>query len=154
MLQKIPFLDDQQRAELNLKTKQPTWKDTKRPMQYPAKKVGFSLVILAILLVFSIGCRRVPDRPVTFRQKIEMEQYDIWPEVIRIPLGSSVEFTVTSNDVEHGLAVDGLGISEPVQPGRTTIIHFLADKPGTYTMRCSVLCGRGHKKMLGQIIIQ
>ncbi len=83
-----------------------------------------------------------------------MEQYDIWPDVVHIPLGSYVEFTVTSSDIEHGLAVDGLGINEPVQPGRTTIIRFLADKPGTYTMRCSVLCGKGHDKMRGTIIIR
>ncbi|MHB1021089.1 MAG: cupredoxin domain-containing protein [Acidobacteriaceae bacterium] len=123
-------------------------------MQYPAKRFHFFILLLAVSFVFSVGCKRAPQRQVTFRQKIEMEQYDIWPDVIHIPRGSYVELTVTSNDVEHGLAIDGLGINEPVHPGRTTVIYFLADKPGTYRMRCSIRCGRGHNKMLGQVIIQ
>ncbi len=82
-----------------------------------------------------------------------MKKWAIVPDRVVAPQGAKVELVVTTADVEHGLAVPGLAISEPVQPGRTTVIRFLARKPGTYPMHCSVYCGRGHDKMTGEIVI-
>jgi cytochrome c oxidase subunit 2 len=82
-----------------------------------------------------------------------MEKWEINPARLEIPKGARVELVVTSTDVEHGIAVPGLGINEPVQPEHPAVVRFLAQTPGTYPMHCSVLCGRGHDKMTGAIVI-
>ncbi len=84
---------------------------------------------------------------------ILMKKWAIVPSHIEVPQGAKVELIVSSADVEHGLAVPGLGIREPVQRGKPAVIRFLAQTPGVYPMRCSVLCGRGHDRMKGEIVI-
>lgn len=83
-----------------------------------------------------------------------MKKWVIVPNRIEIPQGAHVELIVSTADVEHGLAVPALDINEPVQPGKPAVIRFLALKPGTYPMHCSILCGRGHDQMTGVIVIE
>lgn len=82
-----------------------------------------------------------------------MKKWAIEPRRIEVPVGDEVELDITSADVEHGIAVPGLGIREPVQPGRSTVIRFRAKAAGTYAMSCSVLCGKGHDQMTGEIVV-
>jgi len=86
--------------------------------------------------------------------KVVMKKWAIVPARIVVPQGARVELVVSTADVEHGLGIPGLGINEPVQPGKPAPIRFLAQTPGTYPMRCSILCGKGHKDMLGEIVIE
>jgi cytochrome c oxidase subunit 2 len=82
-----------------------------------------------------------------------MKKWEIVPGRIEVPQGARVELVVSTADIEHGFEVRGLGINEPVQPGRITVIRFLAQTPGTYAARCSIACGRGHDQMTGAIVI-
>jgi cytochrome c oxidase subunit 2 len=108
------------------------------------------------LLVLMIGCgKKTPGYagpPDTVRQII-MKKWEIDPKRVEVPQGARVELVVTSTDVEHGIDVPGLGIREPVQPEHPAVIRFLAQTPGVYPMSCSVLCGRGHNQMTGEIVI-
>ena len=108
------------------------------------------------LLVALAGCRHTPTYvgPPDTILHIIMKKWVIVPNRIQVPQGAKVELIVTSADVEHGIAVPGLAINEPVQPGRTTVVRFLAQTPGVYRMHCSVLCGRGHDQMTGEIVIE
>jgi cytochrome c oxidase subunit 2 len=110
---------------------------------------------LGLILSMS-GCgKRTPTfsgAPDTVRQII-MKKWEIVPNRLEIPQGARVELVVSSTDVEHGLAVPGLGINEPVQPEHPAVIRFLAQTPGTYPMHCSIACGRGHDRMTGAIVI-
>lgn len=85
--------------------------------------------------------------------RVVMKKWAIEPNRIEVRQGTRVELVVSTADVEHGLGVPGLGINEPVQPGKPAVVRFLAQTPGTYPMKCSVLCGREHKKMTGEIVI-
>jgi cytochrome c oxidase subunit 2 len=128
---------------------------TKRRARAAAKKAPAAL--LSAWLLFSMaGCgKRTPTYagpPDTVRQ-ILMKKWDIEPARIEVPQGARVELVVSTTDVEHGISVPGLGIREPVQPEHPAVIRFLAQTPGVYPMRCSILCGRGHNKMTGEIVI-
>ncbi len=128
---------------------------TKRRAHAAAKKAPAAL--LSAWLFFSMsGCgKRTPtySGPADTVRQIAMKKWEIDPARVEIPQGARVELVVTSMDVEHGIAVPGLGINEPVQPEHPAVIRFLARTPGVYSMRCSVLCGRGHDKMTGAIVI-
>jgi cytochrome c oxidase subunit 2 len=84
---------------------------------------------------------------------VVMKKWAIVPERIVVRQGARVELVVSTADVEHGIAVPALGINEPIQPGKPAVVRFLAQTPGTYPMHCSILCGRGHDKMTGVIVI-
>lgn len=101
------------------------------------------------------ACRHTPTYagPPNLIIHMLMKKWAIVPSHVVVPQGARVELIVTTADVEHGLAVPGLAINEPVQPGWTTVIRFLAQTPGSYPMRCSIACGRGHDKMTGEIVI-
>jgi cytochrome c oxidase subunit II len=109
---------------------------------------------LAFLLPLA-GCRRTPtysgapDTVIT----IVMKKWAIIPNHIVVPRGARVELIVHTADVEHGFNVPALAINEPVQPNKPARIRFLAQAPGTYLMRCSIACGKGHDKMTGSIVI-
>lgn len=110
--------------------------------------------LLGVLLL--AGCKSTPtySGPPDTVIKVVMRKWAIEPSRITVRQGARVELVVSTADVEHGLGVSGLAINEPVQPGKPAVIRFLAQTPGTYPMRCSILCGKGHKDMLGEIVIE
>lgn len=83
-----------------------------------------------------------------------MKRYTIDPAEIRVKPGERIELEVTTADVQHGLDIPDLGIKEPVQPGRTTIIKFKAPSKGEYRVSCGVLCGPRHDDMVARLIVQ
>lgn len=128
---------------------------TKRHSSGWAKALGAGMAGLALMTSMT-GCgKRTPSYagPPDQVLQIVMKKWEIVPNRVEIPQGSRVELVVSSTDVEHGIAVPGLGIREPVQPEKPAVIRFLAQRPGVYPMRCSILCGRGHDRMTGEIVI-
>lgn len=123
-----------------------------------AGRRGAKLVAAALAVFLPValaGCSHTPTYkgPPNLIIHVLMKKWVIVPNHIVVPQGAKVELIVTSADVEHGIGVPGLDINQPVQPGHTTIVRFLAKKPGDYFMHCSVLCGRGHDRMTGDILI-
>lgn len=128
---------------------------SKRRFRGPAKGAGILLHLLPVLLLIP-GCgKKTPTYagPPNTVLSIVMKKWAIVPDRIVVRQGSRVELVVSTLDVEHGLAVPALGINEPVQPSKPAVVRFLAQTPGTYPMHCSILCGRGHDKMTGVIVI-
>lgn len=71
-----------------------------------------------------------------------------------VKAGVPVEFTLTSDDVNHGFAVydpsDTFVFQTQVVPGhRSRIVHTF-DRPGTYEVLCFEFCGVDHHKMIGR----
>lgn len=120
----------------------------------PFRLAAKCLIALALLTVLS-GCHKNPlaHVPPDVIDHVITEQWAIIPNRIVVHQGQVVEIVATSPDVEHGLQIKGYGIRKPVQPGEPTIIKFRATKTGTFLMRCDILCGRGHDKMRGQLVV-
>lgn len=117
----------------------------------PAAKLLLVLGLASILA----GCHPQPvdnAKPdVVFH--VVTKQWAIIPDRIVVKQGQNVELIVTTPDVEHGLEIKGYGISAPVQPGEPAIIRFRATHSGSFEMRCDILCGRGHDRMKGRLIV-
>jgi cytochrome c oxidase subunit II len=71
---------------------------------------------------------------------------------IRIPVGSSVEFELTSPDVIHSFWVPNLGGKVDMIPGRTTRLRLRADRPGVFRGQCAEYCGGPHAWMAISVI--
>ena len=63
---------------------------------------------------------------------------------VSIPVGLKTSFFITSNDVAHSWAIQGLGLKIDAIPGRINLKTVIASKLGMYTGMCSELCGIEH----------
>jgi len=85
----------------------------------------------------------------TFR--IDARQFAYSPSELKVNAGDTVTLQLVSNDVVHGLYVDGYDVSVEADPGQTTTLTFTADKPGSFRFRCNVTCGAAHPFMIGKL---
>jgi cytochrome c oxidase subunit 2 len=69
-----------------------------------------------------------------------------------------VEFAVTSQDVNHGLAIyapDGRLLTQvQAMPGYTNRLLYRFAEPGSYTIRCLEYCGVFHHIMLATLTVR
>lgn len=81
----------------------------------------------------------------------------IWaftPKEIRVPVNSKISFQVTSQDVTHGMLLQGTNINITIIPGQIAKFEHTFTTPGTYQYVCHEYCGVGHQAMFGQIIVE
>ena len=110
--------------------------------------------------------REKPPRVISVTAK----DFDFEPALIHMKVGERIELDVTSSDKTHGIRINAFpdgaktntapGLSFPngedcwkLKKGQTVVIGIVPTEPGTYTFICCKLCGSGHKKMKGQIIV-
>jgi cytochrome c oxidase subunit 2 len=85
---------------------------------------------------------------------ITAKQWEFDPATITVNEGDRVRLTVTSTDVEHGIAIPDFGVSEKLHPNEPVTVEFVADKKGTFRFFCNVFCGSGHGGMRGNLVVQ
>ena len=85
----------------------------------------------------------------TFRVKASSFEYT--PAVLAVNPGDLVTIELTSNDVVHGLYLDGYDLEISADPDQTASLTFVADRPGSFRFRCSVTCGELHPFMIGKL---
>ena len=72
---------------------------------------------------------------------------------MHVPAGKVVTLTLKSKDVVHSLFIPNLRLKQDIVPGREINVWFNVTEPGTYEIACSELCGFGHHKMRGLLIV-
>ncbi len=82
------------------------------------------------------------------------KQWAFDPSEIRVKAGDTVRLKVKSIDVTHGFSLPDFNIDEKLEPGKEVAVEFIANKKGTFTFFCSVLCGQGHKDMKGTLVVE
>ena len=85
--------------------------------------------------------------------EVVAKRWNFDPKIITVNEGDKVILNVKSLDVTHGFSIQNFGVSETLNPGKTTKIEFIADKKGTFTFFCNVYCGSGHSGMSGTLIV-
>ena len=78
---------------------------------------------------------------------------DVVSASIRVPAGQPVRLILHARDVIHNFFVRELRLKQDLVPGLEIPFHFTADKPGTYEVACSELCGLGHHQMRSALIV-
>jgi cytochrome c oxidase subunit 2 len=106
------------------------------------------------------------------RQVIDLsaKKYQFSPSEIHVRKGTRVELKVHSEDDTHGVKLDpypegtkdkgapGLLFDQPDENGKVTkdvdqVVDFVAQETGTYDFKCAKLCGLGHDRMKGTLIV-
>jgi len=69
-----------------------------------------------------------------------------------MPVGKTMEITLTSNDVVHGFYVNAFNFSRYAQPGIRNVFDFNVLRAGIYRAQCTQLCGLYHSKMFFHVV--
>ena len=80
---------------------------------------------------------------------VEARAYAFTPASIEVNPGDRVTIELASADFVHGLYIDGYDVNLTADPGQPASATFVADRPGTFRIRCSVPCGPLHPFMTG-----
>jgi cytochrome c oxidase subunit 2 len=86
--------------------------------------------------------------------EVRARKFSYSPHIITVNKGDTVRIRLISEDVTHGLFVDGYNVQTTAHPGQDGSIKFVADKTGRFTYRCSVTCGEFHPYMIGYLIVE
>ncbi len=108
--------------------------------------------LLALAIVFVPNPIAFAERAASTEQhfRIEASQFQYTPEAIQVHPGDHVTIDLVSTDVVHGLYIDGYDLNVTADPGQTATLSFVADRAGTFRMRCSATCGALHPFMIGK----
>lgn len=70
---------------------------------------------------------------------------------IRVKQGDKVKITLNNAEGFHGLAIPDFNVDIKENNGTA---EFVADKAGEHQFLCSIVCGAGHSKMVGKLIVE
>ena len=138
------------------------------------KKVLYITGALLSLFIFSILYARgknndlpecIPfDKTYTQPKVVQLDEktYQVYsvakmwlfePSQIYIPVGSEVDFFVTSSDVVHGFNIAEKNLNLMAVYGNINKATVKFDKPGVYKITCHEYCGVGHQSMQAEVIV-
>jgi len=120
-----------------------------------------------LLLVFVVGSwatlHRLPippqHQPLDAKQVVDVVGHQWFWQIkpSTLQTGSSVEFRVTSADVNHDFAIyapDGrIVVQTQAMPGYTNKLLYTFTQPGTYIVQCLEYCGLGHSAMRANLTV-
>jgi cytochrome c oxidase subunit 2 len=120
--------------------------------------LGTSTLLVLVLLAWGLSVYSAEDvtQPDTLQINDTGQQW-LWTfaypgtgvnsRSLVLPVNRPVQFNVTSVDVTHGFWPVQLGVQVDANPGVVTVIRATPDKLGSFTVRCSQLCGLYHSFM-------
>ena len=73
---------------------------------------------------------------------------------MHVPVDTPVVVQASSFDVVHAFYVPELRFKQDIVPGMVTTFWFDAVKTGKFEIACSALCGNGHYKMRGNLVVE
>ena len=115
------------------------------------------------LLLFALSVRGVLGRDSTqgagstgeaVEIKMTARKYRFDPNVITVKKGQHVRLIITALDRDHGFKLEAFNINQKLKKGDASTVEFTADAAGTFPFQCSVVCGLGHHKMKGRLVVE
>jgi cytochrome c oxidase subunit II len=140
------------------------------------RRAWLGIAVLGVSLVILAGNVGVPSAAAQGDVKeitVSAKKFEFGPSEIRVKAGSRVRLVITSTDRDHGIEINPTaeGADKKAGPGlkfdtsvtkpefrlpkdQAVQVEFTAAQAGTYSFKCSVVCGIGHHNMKGQIIVE
>ena len=125
-------------------------------------------VVLAALLAFSLPIMRartavppevtidVTGEQFWWRVRYPVAEHgDAFVETaneIRVPVGRTIAFRLSSPDVIHSFWIPGLAGKMDMIPGRTNVLVVRATRAGTFRGACAEFCGLSHAHMAFDVV--
>jgi cytochrome c oxidase subunit 2 len=81
------------------------------------------------------------------------QMWQFQPSEIYIPVGSEVDFFLSSKDVVHGFNIAEKNVNMMAVYGNINKTTVKFEKPGVYKITCHEYCGTGHQNMQAEVIV-
>lgn len=123
---------------------QPLWYAVKEPSRFP--RGGLQLNVTAKQFEWHVTYPGLDGRLATaddFEKRNELD----------IPVGIPVHVTLRAEDVIHSFFLPQFRLKQDAVPGMEIPAWFQATKTGEFVLGCAELCGLGHYRMRGRVIV-
>jgi cytochrome c oxidase subunit 2 len=80
--------------------------------------------------------------------EINASKFAFAPNEITIKKGEDVKLVLRSQDADHGLVIEDLGVRAEAKKGGKADVNLNAASAGTFEGRCAHFCGAGHGSMI------
>jgi nitrous-oxide reductase len=101
---------------------------------------------------------RIVRRPGVVEVWMNVVRSHFTPDIVTAKVGDKIIVHLTNSettpDATHGFAVPTRNVMVSLDPGETTTVEFVADKPGTYSFYCTEFCSALHLEMQGWLIVE
>lgn len=114
--------------------------------------IVISLVLMAVLALVPIANTSAGPSVQEVDIKASLFAWD--PPIIKVQQGETVVMNITSQDIVHGIFIEGYEKEVLINPGKVTRLEFVADKAGKFRFRCAFTCGGMHPFMIGEMVVE
>ena len=101
---------------------------------------------------------RILRRPGVVEVWMNVVRSHFTPDIVTAKVGDKVIVHLTNSertpDATHGFAVPTKNVMLSLDPGESTTVEFIVDKPGTYSYYCTEFCSALHLEMQGWLIVE
>ncbi len=134
------------------------------------RKTNLILLSIALILIFAIsGCVqkfRIAENdysrldPSGYTEGdyrvigVRAQQFLFYPDTLIVNSGEKIKIRLMSKDVSHSFVMEGYGIREKVEAGKTEEFEFVADKRGEFDFYSDVYSGSDYYLMDGKLIVK
>jgi Heme/copper-type cytochrome/quinol oxidases, subunit 2 len=80
---------------------------------------------------------------------IDAKNFEFDQTEIKVNKGDTVSITLKNSQGNHGIELKGY--NKEIKGDQT--VTFVADQAGEFEYLCSIMCGAGHAKMTGKLIV-
>ena len=95
------------------------------------------------------------ENPIGLDRRSPAGQDDIVElNLMHLPVNRPVVLQLSSKDVVHSFGVPAMRVKQDVIPGLLSPVWFTPTRVGRYDIQCSQLCGLGHYRMHGVIVVE
>jgi cytochrome c oxidase subunit 2 len=89
----------------------------------------------------------------TYQVYAVAQMWQFQPAQIEVPVGSEVDFFVTSRDLVHGFHINDKDVNMMAIYGNINKTTVKFEKAGIYKIVCHEYCGIGHQSMQAEVIV-
>jgi nitrous-oxide reductase len=101
---------------------------------------------------------RIEHRPGVTEVWMNVVRSHFTPDIVTAKVGDKVIVHLTNTeqtaDATHGFAVPTRNVMLSLDPGESTTVEFVVDKPGSYSFYCTEFCSALHLEMQGWLIVE
>lgn len=113
-------------------------------------------VFLSVLVTIAFATSVIAQSPPSKVVRVTAERFAFSPSEIRVDKGTVIEFHLTSDDTDHGFRIVGTDVDVQIPKRRRgeTVVKYIAETAGRFTIECSRPCGAGHTAMRATLVVK
>jgi len=110
-----------------------------------------ALLLAAAGLISGCGASEEKATGQTVEVKLIATSFEFDKTEIKVKKGDKVKLSFENNQGMHNVEIPDLKVTT-AKAG--VPVEFVASKAGTFEFKCGIMCGGGHDKMVGKLIVE